>query len=147
MAAREATAIAATNDRVAPSETILAPVEAVADGRWVTPHEVDPFDVPIEEKADLLFAANSEAMKVQGVRFVSSNIGSVKESRLIATSEGSVIQQTFIRMNPSMNITAVSSDRSDFQSRGSVAEPAGRGWEYVLGLDFEFPRPVACPPG
>ena len=134
--AREAASIAAANDRIAPSETSLAPVDVVPDGRWVTPHEIDPFDVSIEEKADLLFRANAEAMRVAGVQFVSSSIASVKESRLVATSEGSVIQQTFIRMNPGMNITAVSSDRSDFQSRGSVAEPAGRGWEYVLGLDF-----------
>lgn len=135
-AAREAASIAKANDRIAPSETVLAPVASVPDGRWVTPHEVDPFDVSIEEKADLLFRANAGAMRVSGVEFVNSSIGSVKESRLVATSEGSVIQQTFIRMNPSMNITAFSSDRSDFQSRGSVAEPAGRGWEYVLGLDF-----------
>ncbi|MCH7932639.1 MAG: TldD/PmbA family protein [Gemmatimonadetes bacterium] len=135
-AAREAASIARANDRIAPSETVLAPVASVPDGRWVTPHEVDPFDVSIEEKADLLFRANAGAMRVSGVEFVNSSIGSVKESRLVATSEGSVIQQTFIRMNPSMNITAFSSDRSDFQSRGSVAEPAGRGWEYVLGLDF-----------
>ncbi|MCH7749666.1 MAG: TldD/PmbA family protein [Acidobacteria bacterium] len=134
--AREAASIAAANDRIAPSETVLAPVDPVPDGRWVTPHEVDPFTVSVEEKADLLFRANRAAMAVAGVQFVSSNIGSVKESRLVATSEGSVIQQTFVRTNPSMNITAVSSDRSDFQSRGSVAEPAGRGWEYVVGLDF-----------
>ena len=135
-AAREAASIAAANDRIAPSTTLLAPVDPVPDGRWVTPHEIDPFDVPIEEKANLLFGANEAAMKVDGVAFVSSNIGSVKESRLVATSEGSVIQQTFIRINPSMNITAISPDRSDFQSRGSVAEPAGRGWEYVVELDF-----------
>ena len=134
--AREAASIAAANDRIAPSKTLLAPVDPVPDGRWVTPHEIDPFDVSIEEKANLLFSANEAAMKVDGVGFVSSNIGSVKESRLVATSEGSVIQQTFIRMNPSMNITAISPDRSDFQSRGSVAEPGGRGWEYVVGLDF-----------
>ena len=135
-AAREAASIAAANDRIAPATTLLAPVDPVPDGRWVTPHEIDPFDISIEEKANLLFSANEAAMKVDGVGFVSSNIGSVKESRLVATSEGSVIQQTFIRMNPSMNITAISSDRSDFQSRGSVAEPGGRGWEYVVGLDF-----------
>ena len=134
--AREAAAIASANDRVAPSTTALAPVDAVPDGRWVTPHEIDPFDVSIEEKAEVLFRANEAAMGVAGVQFVSSSIGSVKESRLVATSEGSVIQQTSIRMNPSMNITAVSSDRSDFQSRGAVAEPAGRGWEYVVALDF-----------
>jgi TldD protein len=91
-AAREAASIARANDRIAPSETVLAPVASVPDGRWVTPHEVDPFDVSIEEKADLLFRANAEAMRVSGVQFVNSSIGSVKESRLVATSEGSVIQ-------------------------------------------------------
>ena len=135
-AAREAAAIAGANDRIAPQETVLAPVDAYPDAHWVTPHTLDPFDVPVEEKADLLFRANREALRVDGVRFVSSSVSSVKERRLLATTEGSLILQTFIRINPGMNVTAVSSDRSDFQSRGAVAEPAGRGWEYVLGLDF-----------
>lgn len=135
-AAREATIIAAANNEIAPQSTDLAPVDAYPEGNWNTPHEIDPFDVPIEEKADLLFRANSAALGVAGVRFVSSSINSVKESRLVATTEGSVIQQGFIRISPSMNITAVSEDRTDFQSRGSVADPAGRGYEYVLGLDF-----------
>lgn len=135
-AAREATAIAAANNRIAPQSTSLAPVEPYPDAHWITPHEIDPFDVSVEEKADLLFRANEAALSVNGVRFVSSNMFSVKERRLLATTEGSVINQTFIRLNPGMNITAVSADRSDFQSRGSVAEPAARGWEYVLGLDL-----------
>ena len=135
-AAREATAIAAANNRIAPQVTELAPVEAYPDGQWVTPHDIDPFDVSVEDKAELLFRANAAALSVNGVRFVSSNVFSVKERRLLATTEGSVITQTFIRVNPGMNITAVSSDQGDFQSRGAVAEPAGRGWEYVLGLDF-----------
>ena len=59
------------NDRIAPSKTLLAPVDPVPDGRWVTPHEIDPFDVSIEEKANLLFSANEAAMKVDGVGFVS----------------------------------------------------------------------------
>ena len=134
-AARDAVAIARANDRVAPAETTLAPLDPVPDGRWVTPHETDPFDVPIEEKADLLFRANAAALGVEGVRFVSSSVGSNKESRLVATTDGSLIQQTFIRVNPSMNITAVAT-AGDFASRGSVADPAGRGWEYVVGLDL-----------
>jgi TldD protein len=136
-AAREATQVAVANDRIAPQQTDLAPVQAYPDGRWVTPHDIDPFDVPVEEKADLLFRANAEALSVDGVQFVSSVVFSVKESRLLATTEGSVIQQTFIRINPNLNITAVAPDRSDFQTRGAVAQPAARGWEYVLGLDLE----------
>ena len=134
-AARDAVAIAKANDRVAPADTTLAPLDPVPDGRWITPHETDPFDVPIEEKADLLFRANAAALGVEGVRFVSSSVGSNKESRLVATTDGSLIQQTFIRVNPSMNITAVAA-AGDFASRGSVADPAGRGWEYVVGLDL-----------
>ncbi|MFQ5551365.1 MAG: TldD/PmbA family protein [Gemmatimonadales bacterium] len=135
-AARDATGVAAANDRVAPQATDLAPVPVIDNGYWETPHEVDPFDVPVEDKADYLFRANEAALGVDGVRFVSSRVFSVKERRLLATTEGSVIQQVFMRVSPGMNITAISSDRTDFQSRGSVADPAGRGWEYVTGLDF-----------
>ena len=134
--ARESASIAAVNDRIAPSRITLAPVMVYPDGQWVTPHQIDPFDVPIEEKADLLFRTNAEAMKARGVRFVSSSVRSIKESRLLATTEGSVIRQTFIRISPSVNITAISDDGSDFQSRGAVVEPAGRGWEYVLQCDL-----------
>ena len=134
--AREATAIASANNQVAPSQITLADVKVVPDGRWITPHAVDPFDVPLEQKAELLFAANRAALGVAGVSFVSSSVSSVKERRLVATSLGSVIQQTLIRINPDLNITAVSSDRSDFQSRGGVVEAAGRGWEYVESLDM-----------
>ena len=38
--------IAAANDRVAPNTIVLAPVAKVPDGRWITPHRVDPFTGP-----------------------------------------------------------------------------------------------------
>ena len=50
-AAKHAAAIAAGNDNINPVKTTLAPVTRVPDGRWITPHEIDPFTIPIEEKA------------------------------------------------------------------------------------------------
>jgi TldD protein len=79
---------------------------------------------------------NEEALRVNNIRFSSSSILSVKEERLLATTEGSVIRQTLMRINPSINITAISPDGSDFQSRSAVVEPAGRGYEYVMGLEL-----------
>ncbi|MFP6615864.1 MAG: TldD/PmbA family protein, partial [Candidatus Hydrogenedentota bacterium] len=134
--AREAVAIARANNSIAPSTVELAPVKAYPNAQWTTPHVIDPFEVPIEQKAALLFETNRAALKVKGARFVSSNILSVKEQRLVATTDGSVIDQTLIRMNPSFTVTAISQDGRDFQSRGAVVEPAARGWEYVLGLDM-----------
>ncbi len=43
--AREAEAIASAYYVVAASTTVVAPVDAVPVGRWVTAHVIDPFDV------------------------------------------------------------------------------------------------------
>jgi TldD protein len=135
-AARRAAAIAAGNDKINPVKTALAPVKAVPDGRWITPHEIDPFTIPVEQKAELLFKTNEEALRVKGVRFVTSGISSVRDSRLLGTTEGSLVQQTFLRIGPNVNITAVSADNADFQTRSASLAPRGAGWEYVVGLQM-----------
>ena len=132
--AREATATAAANDRVNPVGTTLAPVDPVPDGRWMTPHEIDPFTVPVEEKADLLFRTNEEALRVAGVRFVDSGVYSIRDSRLLGTTDGSMIQQTFLRILPYVVVTAVSGDNADFQTRDASLPPVGAGWESVVRL-------------
>jgi TldD protein len=134
--ARQAASIAAGNDKINPVKTLLAPVEKVADGRWITPHEIDPFTIPIERKAELLFKTNEEALRVKGVRFVTSSINSYRDSRLLGTTEGSLIQQTFLRLGPNVSVTAVSGDNSDFQTRNASLPPRGAGWEYVVGLQL-----------
>ena len=49
----EAVIIAKANATIQPKPVQLAPVKAYRD-RWVTPHEKDPFAVPMAEKLDLL---------------------------------------------------------------------------------------------
>jgi TldD protein len=134
--AKRAAAIAAGNDKVNPVKTVLAPVKKVPDGRWITPHEIDPFTIPIEKKAELLFKTNEEALRVKGVRFVTSSINSIRDSRLLGTTEGSLIQQTFLRLGPNVNVTAVSDDNGDFQTRSAVLPPRAGGWEYIVGLQM-----------
>ncbi len=134
--AKEAAETAAANNRVVPGTVELAPVKAYPHAHWAAPHEIDPEGIPIEEKAELLFAAGRAAMRVKGVKFVSGRVQSVKERRLTATSDGSLIDQRYVRVNPSLDITAISSDGRDFQTRGSVVEPSALGWEYVLACDL-----------
>src|SRR5215813_5767222 len=134
--ARQAVAIARANDRINPVKTVLAPVKPVSDGRWMTPHEIDPFTIPIEKKAELLFKTNEEALRVKGVRFVTSSIVSIRESRLLGTTDGSLIQQTFLRIGPNVNVTAVSEDNANFQPLNATLAPRAAGWEYVLGLQL-----------
>src|SRR3954471_18621687 len=135
-AAKEAVAIAKAN-RVARDQLVqLTPVDAYPNATWKSAFKIDPFSVPIEQRADLLLKANAEALKVKGVRFVNSGLFFVKEDRNFASTEGSVISQTIVRVAVPFTITAVAPDNSDFQTRGNVVAPAGRGWEYILEQDL-----------
>lgn len=134
-AAREAVAIAKA-DRIAQDRpVVLAPTPAVK-ATWNNGFTKDPWDVPVEEKADLLIRANTEAMKTNRVRFVSSVMYFVKEQRHFASTDGSVTHQTIVRSWVPMQITAVSDDQSDFQNRSNTVQPMGRGYEYVLEADI-----------
>jgi TldD protein len=135
-AAREAVAIAKAN-RIARDQPVqLAPTQAYPSATWKSSFKIDPFTIPIEQRADLLLRANAEALKVKGVRFVNSGLFFVKEDRNFASTEGSVISQTIVRVAAPFTVTAVAPDNSDFQTRGNVVAPAGRGWEYILEQDL-----------
>jgi TldD protein len=136
-AAREAVAIAKANRVARDRAVMLAPTQAYPNATWKSAYTTDPFNVPLEQKVDLLLKSNAEAMKVPNVKFVNSILFFVKQERQFASTEGSVIDQTFIRSWPLFTATAVAPDFSDFQNRqGSEAAPMGRGYEYVLKCDL-----------
>ena len=134
-ATREALAIARANALPMADRVRLAPATPTPDGRYVTPHTIDPFTVPIEQKADLLIRANAEALKVPGVKFVNSNMFFVKEEKNYANTEGTFTTQTVIRSWLPFAATAVKPDFSDFQTRTNVIQPMARGYEYLTAAD------------
>ena len=135
-AAREATAIAKAN-RVARDRAVeLAPAPAVPNGAWQADFKVDPFTIPVEQKVALLLAANDGALKVPGIRFVNSSLFFAKEEKNYANTDGTVTVQTLVRTGVPFSATAIAPDNSDFQARGAVVAPMGRGWEYVLEQDL-----------
>jgi TldD protein len=130
--ARQAVAQAQANRAALERPVVLAPVTPTANGTWRGPAEIDPFEVPIEEKVALLLDANAAALKVQGAKFVSSGMFFLREEKTLATSDGTYVVQTIFRSQPQMTVTAVAPDFSDFQSRQSNdIQPMGRGYEHV----------------
>ena len=112
---------------------VLAPTPGNQVGEWKSPIQTDPFTIPIVDKVALLLAANAEAAKVKQVRNVASSMFFLREEKTLMTSDGSYIVQTIYRTQPSMTVTAVSEDRTDFQSRASNdVAPMGIGYEHVL---------------
>ncbi|TVP56557.1 MAG: TldD/PmbA family protein [Gemmatimonadales bacterium] len=125
-------------NRVAQRQPVeLAPAPVVTDGVWRSPIEVDPFDVAIEEKVDFLLRANEAALGVTGTRLVTSNLRFLREDKFYANSEGTVTDQIVYQSYPTLSVTAVSSDGSDFQSRNSTdIPPLALGWEHVVDSDL-----------
>ncbi|MBW3535673.1 MAG: hypothetical protein KY453_10750, partial [Gemmatimonadetes bacterium] len=135
--ARRAVAQARAN-RVAQIRPVeLAPLDGDSGGTWRSPIQIDPFEIPIEEKVDLLFRANAAALGVRGSRFASSSMSFIREEKFFASTDGIVTDQTIHRCWPRLSVSAVAADGSDFQSRDSTpVQPMGLGYEYVLDSDL-----------
>lgn len=132
-AAQEAVQVARAAHAVSRTPVVLAPAPA-ATGTWRTPVRIDPVDVPIEEKVALLLAANEAALKVPKVRYVNSALSLLREEKTLATTDGTLVTQTFFRVGPSFTVTAI--ENGDFQSYTEELAPRGAGWEYVTSLDM-----------
>lgn len=131
----EAAAIAKANAVITKRRIELLPTPRVT-AKWRSAFAKDPFDVPADQKTDILLAMNEAAMGVKGVGFVNSSVGFVNEQKYLATSDGSRIEQYIIRTNPSFNATATDRSTGDFQSVSSLRGPQQIGFEYLTDIDW-----------
>ncbi|WP_188500886.1 TldD/PmbA family protein [Pontibacter amylolyticus] len=130
-AANEAVAIAKANAKLQKEPVRLAPVKSYGEVSWKTPIEKNSFEVPINEKADLLLAANAKAME-NGASFVNSALFQVNEQKYFASTDGSYIDQDIHRIWPNFTVTAVDKASGKFRTREALSAPMGMGWEYMV---------------
>ncbi len=109
-----------------PVELASAPV---VKGRWHTRMEIDPFEVPLADKAEWLLSLWPLVKDVALVRFASGKIESLGEHKVFASTDGSLIEQVQTRIWPSFSVTAV--ENGQFESRASEVPPLQAGWEYI----------------
>jgi TldD protein len=130
--ARQAVAQAKATASPTRRPVTLAPAPGNQKGSWRSAIQVDPFTVPVEDKVALLLAANEAALKNPQARFVTSSMFFLKDEKTYANTDGTLVEQTIFRAQPSMTVTAVSKDFRDFQTRQSTdIQPMGRGYEHV----------------
>ncbi|WP_259016143.1 TldD/PmbA family protein [Emticicia fluvialis] len=134
--AETAVAIAKANAKIQTEPVILAPQKGVGEVTWKTPIKKNAFEIPVQEKIDLLMKVNSEAMK-NGAGFVTSNLFFVNEQKYFASSDGSYIDQDVHRIWPTFTVTAVDRQAGKFKTRDAISSPMGMGYEYLDGLASE----------
>jgi len=115
----------------------LGPAE-VHVATYDTPVEKDPFEVSIEEKIDVLLAADKEARAVKGITVAESTMGSQREWKTFASTEGSYIEQVLTETGVGMVVMAAA--EGEMQQR-SYPNSFGRhqgaaGYEFVERWDL-----------
>ncbi|MDP2726566.1 MAG: TldD/PmbA family protein, partial [Dehalococcoidia bacterium] len=107
-------------------------------GRYSTAYQIDPFAVSLEEKINLLMAADQAMRRVKGIRVAESAIEIVRENKAFASTEGSMIEQEITKVG--CGIEAMAEGQGDVQNR-SYPNSVGRhhgsgGWEFVQAQDL-----------
>ncbi len=134
--AETAVAIAKANSKIQSEPVNLAPQKGVGEVIWNTPIKKNAFEVPIQEKIDLLLNVNGKAME-NGAAFVTSNLFQVNEQKYFASTDGSYIDQDIHRIWPTFTVTAVDKAAGKFKTREALSSPMGMGYEYMDGLASE----------
>ncbi|MGL5832367.1 MAG: TldD/PmbA family protein [Waterburya sp.] len=113
----------------------LVPVAAYQD-QYTTPIKLNPFDVPIQEKAELLLNINEQLLSYgdQGIKKAYSFLSFAQEDKIFASTVGSVIEQTLYRSYPGMGCTAIAN--GDAQSRNYERPPLNIGYEHIDSADL-----------
>ena len=106
-----------------------------ATGRFETPVEEDPFEVPLDRKIGDLLEADNAANRVKGVAFTESMYAAQREWKTFAATDGSFTEQVITHVGTAIEANAVEGDE---HQRRSYPD-AGGGWnaagyEYVRNL-------------
>ncbi|MBB3045047.1 TldD/PmbA family protein [Nocardioides soli] len=129
--AETAVAVARVAAEMTGSPVELAPEPVHADATWVSAYEVDPFDVPVAEKAALLVDWTNRLRTGAAVDHASAHLLQVHENKYYADLTGTRTTQQRIRLHPGFEAMGAGADT--FDSMASIAPPVGRGWEYLTG--------------
>ena len=133
LAVRIAKASASKN----PRPVDLGPPEVHVD-RYETPVEIDPLSVSLEEKIDLLLAADREARSVKGVVVSTPAMHLLIEEKTFASSEGSFIEQRLVESGVGMRATAVAEGEIQVRSYPNIfgIQQETGGYEVIKKLDL-----------
>jgi TldD protein len=132
-----AQALAIAEAQPARAATPLAPVPA-ATGHYDGPCQIDPFAVSLEERLDLLFAADAALRGDPRIVRAGATTHAIRTAKAFASTEGAACTQVLTEAGGGIFAVAVEGDelqvRSYPSSHGGLA--AAAGWEHVLGLDL-----------
>jgi TldD protein len=121
----------------------LADEPVHSDVTFVSAYDVDPFSVSESDVVELLAGWSRGLLAHHGVDHVDASLLAVKENKFYADLAGTVTTQQRVRVNPALNLVTIDRESGAFETMGSIAAPAGRGWEYMQGTGWDWDSELA----
>ncbi len=125
--------------------TAAAPLtpEPPTTGSYVSPAEIDPFSVSLDDKLALLAEADAALRAEPRITVALAHVQSRVEDKLFASTEGALCEQRLTECGGGLEATAVRD--ADSQVRSYPASHSGNvaqaGWEHALELELAANAP------
>jgi len=120
--------------------TAAGPLVAVkpARGHWACAYDRDPFDVSLEDKLELLFAAEQALRGDPRIVRSDATCASRRVRTAFVSSEGAACSQERVECGGAISVIAVDGDELQVRSYPGAhgGSAACAGWEHVLGVDL-----------
>ncbi|HOM70803.1 MAG TPA: TldD/PmbA family protein [Armatimonadota bacterium] len=133
---QQAVSIARASSRLKREDVKLAPVEP-AEGHFESEWKINPFDVPLEDKINLLLDADKIMRQQPEIKISEGQMNFWKTDETYASTEGSYIEQVKIESGAGIEATAI--EAGEMQRRSYPAfggDYASRGYEFVEGWNL-----------
>ncbi|HEX3223443.1 MAG TPA: TldD/PmbA family protein [Nocardioides sp.] len=103
------------------------------DVTWVSSYTLDPFGVALRDKVAVLVDWTERLRRQNIVEHATAELLQVHENKYYADLAGTRTTQQRVRLLPTFTAMGSDDTRGLFDDMTSIAPPAGRGWEYVVG--------------
>jgi len=121
----------------------LADEPVYADAIWVSSYDQNPMEYSEAARLEVLADWSQRLLISPAVDHVYAKLRTAQENKFYADSSNTVTNQQRVRIYP--QLMAISLGRSDtsFETMRTVGPPAGRGWEYVNGVGWDWDAELA----
>ncbi len=143
-----AISIATASSQINKNKIELAPVKPVT-AEYVSPYEIDPFEVSLEEKINFLMEIDKEIVSAGGEKISSRNCFADfrRRYKFFASSEGARINQLLLHSGGGMSLGVVKSHRERYERSfpTSSGQYESKGYELLeeLRMREAIPRLVS----
>ncbi len=135
--ARSAVEVARASRPLNSEPVELADEPVYDDVTWVSAYDVDPFSVAPSDKVALFADWSRQLLASDDVDHVDVSLMQALEGKFYADSAGTTTTQQRVRIQPRITATRVDPG-GGFETMRTLAQPAGRGWEYVTGDHYDW---------